>query len=81
MEGRVIVFHGLEQGSDFDRRVQLLADLPHQGFLRVLSRLDLPARELPPVLPITVSPLRRKDAILPPDHGGNHFDVLHTLQN
>ena len=62
MECRVVVLHRSEEFADDDFGIQFLANLAYKCLLRRLSGLDFSTRELPPVLPLAVSPLSGKDA-------------------
>ena len=80
MEGGVVPFHGFKQFPDGDLSGEFLPDLALQGLLGSLSRLDFPAREFPPVLEVTVTPLRGENAVAAANDRGDHFYMLNVFQ-
>ena len=64
MELRIVPFHRIHQSLHHDARLQLLQYLAFEGLFRRFPRFHLPARKLPPVLVVAISPLRGEDAPL-----------------
>ena len=63
-------------------RLKLLPNLPFQGLFPTLSHLNLTTRELPIILPLTISPLRSEDTtpcIM--DYGCNYLYLIHTTRH
>ncbi len=66
-----------QERTDLHLAVELLANLPDQGFGLRLARLDLPAGKLP--LPAAVGmgvALRDQDAPVPAEDRRDHADLL-----
>ena len=77
VEAGIVVFHGGQELPDLDLRVQLLPDLPDQGLGRSLSRLELPAGELPKILIVPIAPLGGEDPLPVANHGGDNLYRFH----
>ena len=79
MELRIVPFDRMEELVDADLRRELLADFPDQRSLRRLSDLHFPARELPPVLEIAITPLGGKYLVSLADNRCYYFDCFHGV--
>ena len=82
MESRVVVVDGTKEFADFDVSIQFFAYLAFKRLLWRLAGFDLTARKLPPVFPLTVTPLRSKDTSLRvKDDSGYYFYGFHFRFN
>ena len=55
MEGRIIVFNGVDEVAYRDLGIQFFPDLSFQCLLRGFTRLDFAARKLPLTLVVTIT--------------------------
>ena len=74
---RVIPLHRPQQPFHPYLRVQLLADFANQSLLRALPGFYFPARELPSILKISISTLRRENPSVLDDYRRNHPYSFH----
>ena len=77
VEVRVVIFNGVNQFAYLNLGFQLLANLPSEGILRTLPRLDLSSRKLPTILESTVATLRGEDLPIFEYHGSHYVYRFH----
>ena len=81
VKGRIIILHRTKEFIHADVCRKFLANLPYQRFFRCFPSLHFPARELPPVLPLTISPLSGENLIFLANNRSYDFYLFHNSLN